>query len=46
MADIWQIENVQAIFKEGVKAKESKYKAQLKKVITKNSKFIMEFSGC
>ena len=34
MADIWPIENVWAILKEGVKAKEPKSKAQLKKVIT------------
>ena len=34
MADIWPIENVWAILKERVKAKESKSKAQYKKVIT------------
>ena len=34
MADIWPIENVWAILKERVKAKESKSKAQFKKVIT------------
>lgn len=34
MADIWPIENVWAILKDRVKAKEPKSKAQLKKVIT------------
>ena len=34
MADIWPIKNVCAILKERVKAKESKSKAQFKKVIT------------
>ena len=33
MVDIWPIENVWAILKAGVKAKEPKSKAQLKKVI-------------
>ena len=35
MADVWTIENVWAIVKERVKAKEPKNKAELKKVITK-----------